>query len=57
MDGPKVMQRMQAARNFSMRIGLKGTPTLIVAGRYRVLGDTVDDVLGNARELAIHPPQ
>jgi protein dithiol oxidoreductase (disulfide-forming) len=57
MDGPKVMQRMQAARNFALRIGLKGTPTLIVAGKYRVLGDTIDDVLRIARELAIHPPQ
>ena len=48
---------MQAARNFSMRIHLTGTPTLIVGGKYRVLGDSVDAVLRNARELAIHPPQ
>jgi len=57
MDGAKVMQRMQAARNFSLRIHLTGTPTLIVAGKYRVLGDSIDDLLRNARELATHPPQ
>lgn len=57
MDGAKVMQRMQAAHNFALRIRLKETPTLIVAGRYRVLGESIDDLLRNARELAIHPPQ
>lgn len=57
MDGAKVMQRMQAARQFSLRIGLQGTPTLIVAGKYRVLGDSVEAILRNARALATDLPQ
>ena len=57
MDGAKVMQRMQAARQFSLRIGLQGTPTLIVGGKYRVLGDSVEAILRNAHALATDPPQ
>jgi thiol:disulfide interchange protein DsbA len=57
MDGAKVMQRMQAAKAFSLRVGLQGTPSLIVAGRWRVLGHSLEDMLRIAGELAVHPPQ
>ena len=43
--------KMQAARAFSMRSQMKGTPTLIVNGTYRIEGDTVEAQLRNARRV------
>jgi len=57
MDSPKVMQRMEAAKAFALRVNLQGTPTVIVGGRWRVLGRTYTDILRNAVELAARPPQ
>jgi thiol:disulfide interchange protein DsbA len=57
LDGAKVMQRMQAAKQFALRIGLQGTPTLIVDGRYRVKGRSLDDMLRIAGELVAAPPK
>ncbi|KGQ18051.1 Periplasmic thiol:disulfide interchange protein DsbA [Lysobacter dokdonensis DS-58] len=57
LTGPKVAQRMKAAREFSLRIGLEGTPTLIVDGKYRVLGRSLDDQLRIAGALIANPPR
>ena len=51
MLGPAIEQRLQAARAFSLRSGVTGTPTLIVDGRYRVTGQSRDDNLRIARAL------
>ncbi|UHQ20621.1 thiol:disulfide interchange protein DsbA/DsbL [Lysobacter sp. KIS68-7] len=56
LDGAKVMQRMQAAKQFSLRIELPGTPTMVVAGRWRVLGKSYEDMLRIAAALATNPP-
>jgi len=56
LDGAKVMQRMQAAKQFSLRIDLPGTPTMVVAGRWRVLGKSYEDMLRIAATLATNPP-
>ena len=52
MLSPAVEQRLHAAREFGLRSGIEGTPTLIVAGRYRVTARTREDTLRIARQLA-----
>ena len=42
---PSVDERIGRARAFARDSGLEGTPTLIVAGRYRVVGRTLEDSL------------
>lgn len=37
-DGPKVQSRMDNARAFIERSGVEGTPTLVVNGKYRIIG-------------------
>lgn len=51
MSGFKVGGQMQHARDFQLRSGVEGTPTLIINGRYRVTGRTLDDTLRIARAL------
>lgn len=48
---PSVDARMKHAREFVVRSGVDGTPTLIVAGRYRVTADSRDKQLATARWL------
>ncbi|WP_246606628.1 thiol:disulfide interchange protein DsbA/DsbL [Novilysobacter antarcticus] len=45
MTGKPVHEKLVAARDFLSRSEVEGTPTLIVAGKYRVLGKTSEDVL------------
>ena len=56
LDGPQVAADMQAALAFTKRIGLQGTPTLIVAGRWRMLGGSLDEILRNTAALVANPP-
>lgn len=44
-------KKMNAAREFAVRSGLHGTPTLIINGRYRVQGRSLQDVLRIADAL------
>ena len=45
-DSPKVQARMDQAREFIMRSGVDGTPTMVVNGKYRVTGArSFDDAL------------
>jgi thiol:disulfide interchange protein DsbA len=37
--------RMQAAREFAVRSGIEGTPTIVVDGKWRVRGRTLADIL------------
>ncbi|TZF80671.1 thiol:disulfide interchange protein DsbA/DsbL [Cognatilysobacter lacus] len=48
---PSVDAQMKRAREFIVRSGVDGTPTLIVAGRYRVTADSRDKQLATARWL------
>ncbi|GAB2503397.1 thiol:disulfide interchange protein DsbA/DsbL [Lysobacter humi (ex Lee et al. 2017)] len=43
--------QIAASTDWIMRAGIEGTPTLVVAGKYRVTGDTQDGVLKTARWL------
>ncbi|QOY62488.1 thiol:disulfide interchange protein DsbA/DsbL [Lysobacter sp. H21R4] len=45
MTGKPVQEKLVAARDFLARSEVEGTPTLIVAGKYRVMGKSSDDVL------------
>lgn len=50
-NAPSVDAQMKHAREFVIRSGVEGTPTLIVAGRYRVTSDSRDAQLATARWL------
>lgn len=45
MRSPQVDARMDAGRAFIVDAGVQGTPTMIVNGRYRVLGRSFGDML------------
>lgn len=45
MTGKPVQAKLVTARDFLKRSGVEGTPTVVVAGKYRVLGKTAQDVL------------
>src|SRR5690606_26650529 len=51
MAGPEVDALMQRARAFQLGIRLRGTPTLVVAGRYVVTPRTHADALRIAEQL------
>ena len=51
MRGFTVGGQMQQARAFEIRSGVDGTPTLIINGRYRVTGRSLDDNLRIAGAL------
>lgn len=51
MRKPEIEARLERARQYLMRSGVDGTPTLIVAGKYRVRGRTHDDILRIADHL------
>lgn len=48
MADPALAERLAAARQFAVRSGVEGTPTLIVDGRYRILGGSMEALLRNA---------
>lgn len=51
MASPQVDARMRQAREFALASGLRGTPTLVVAGKYRVQARTHADALRIAGQL------
>jgi thiol:disulfide interchange protein DsbA len=62
MQGAKVTADLAHAKDFSLRTGISGTPTIIVNGRYRVMGNnegglkgvfkTVDFLIARERQRA-----
>jgi thiol:disulfide interchange protein DsbA len=48
MASPALADRLADARQFAVRSGVEGTPTLIVNGRYRILGRSLEELLRNA---------
>lgn len=50
-QGSSMAGQVQRAREFALRSGVEGTPTLIVNGRYRVRGRSLDDNLRIAGQL------
>lgn len=51
MLSPAVDARLEAARQFALRSGVEGTPTLIVNGRYRITARTHEEGLRTAGAL------
>lgn len=51
MTSPATDAKMNAARDFAVRTGIEGTPTLIINGTYRVQGHTLRDTLRIADAL------
>lgn len=50
-EGIAIAGQLKSAREFALRSGIEGTPTLIINGRYRVRGRTLDDNLRIASHL------
>ena len=57
MEDESMGARLVAARQFAIRSGLEGTPTLVINGRYRVLGHTLDESLRIASQLLASMPR
>jgi thiol:disulfide interchange protein DsbA len=51
MASPAVDAKMQRAHDFAAASGMEGTPTLVVAGKYRVQARTHEDALRIAGQL------
>ncbi|SFL21571.1 thiol:disulfide interchange protein DsbA/DsbL [Lysobacter sp. cf310] len=52
MDSAPIEAKLEATREFLTRSGVEGTPTFIVAGKYRVTGgNSLEDVLRIADQL------
>ena len=51
MHSPAVTARLRPAREFAMRSGLEGTPTLVINGKYRIDAGTHEDRLRIASQL------
>jgi thiol:disulfide interchange protein DsbA len=51
LQDPALDAKLEHARAFAVASGIEGTPTLIINGRYRVRGRTLDDTLRIASQL------
>src|SRR3546814_1178515 len=56
MASPEVDAMMQRARDFAIASGLRGTPTLIVDGKYRIQAASHEQALPIAEQLAAMQP-
>lgn len=50
-DDAALLPKLKNAYEFAARSGIEGTPSLIVAGRYLILGNSYDSLLANARRV------
>ncbi|MEO6366054.1 MAG: thiol:disulfide interchange protein DsbA/DsbL [Luteimonas sp.] len=53
MNGFAIGGHLNRAQQFAMRSGVEGTPTLIVDGKYRVVGKTLEDTLRVTNQLIV----
>ncbi len=51
MTTPQVDAKLAHAHQFALRSGVEGTPTLVINGRYRILGASHEDSLRIASQL------
>jgi len=51
MNSFSVAGQVNRGRQFMMRVGANSTPTLVVNGKYRVMGNSFEDMLRNASQL------
>lgn len=47
----KLRAQLTAAREFALKSNIAGTPSLVVGGRYLVLGNSYENLLANARRV------
>lgn len=47
LDDARLLPKLKAAYEFAARSGIEGTPSIIVAGRYRILGNSYESLLAN----------
>lgn len=52
-DEATLRARLAHARQFAQRSDIPGTPSLVIAGRYLVLGNSYEKLLGNARKIVV----
>ncbi len=50
-DEASLLPKLKGAYEFAARSEIEGTPSLIIAGRYRILGNSYDSLLNNARSV------
>ncbi len=56
LQDPALEAKLRHARDFAIKSGIEGTPTLVINGRYRVQGRTLDDILRIAGQLVARHP-
>lgn len=52
-DEPTLQAKAGNAREFQMRSKIEGTPSLVIAGKYLVLGNSYESLLDNARRIVL----
>lgn len=52
-DEATLQAKAANAREFLLRSDIPGTPSLVVAGKYLVLGNSYDELLANARKIVL----
>lgn len=52
-DEATLQAKAAKARDFQMRSGIEGTPSLVIAGKYLVLGNSYESLLDNARRIVV----
>lgn len=52
-DEPTLQAKAANAREFQMRSKIEGTPSLVIAGKYLVLGNSYESLLDNARRILV----
>lgn len=52
-DEPTLQAKAENARAFQVRSKIEGTPSLVIAGRYLVLGNSYESLLDNARRIVL----
>ena len=52
-DEATLQAKAANAREFQLRSKIEGTPSLIIAGKYLVLGNSYDELLVNARRILV----
>lgn len=50
-DDAALLPKLRHAYEFSQRSGVEGTPSLIIAGRYMILGNSYENLLDNAGKV------
>ena len=48
LDNASLLPKLKSAYEFAARSEIPGTPSIIVAGRYRIKGDSYEGLLANA---------